>query len=268
MDPATNRSKTLRVSLSLPIKRLIWEGRLRRVSDWTELRFHILYICIHSSYLLICHKFQGRLRSNFDDIHTISAPQWSHTAFFNHLHQASHQAHVVGSRPINLQRNMKPLKLKNLTRVPLKVNSLHSSSCFSHWFYTERWGCRLTGSSKPVYSNGHLLFARMKNCIRQPSKLLVTQTATTDQIRSTRPLAWYHQWSLDRGCVKCMRAIIGEQDSLARQQLDSDSAQTLTWLWCLGNWVLSNWLYKMSHLGHAQTLKSFPNPQFKQRPVK
>lgn len=88
------------------------------------------------------------------------------------------------------------------------------------------------------------------------------------QIRSTRPLAWYHQWSLDRGGVKRMWAIIGEQDSLARQQLDSDSAQTLTWLWRMGNWALSNWLYKMSHLGHTQTLKSFPNPQFKQRPVK
>lgn len=114
-----------------------WEIETCQWLDRAQIQYFIYLHTRHSSYLLICHKFQGRLRSNFDDIHAISSPQGSHTAFFNHLHQASHQAHVAGSRPINLQRNMKPLKQKNLTRVPLKSDFLSQQLLFQslilHW---------------------------------------------------------------------------------------------------------------------------------------
>lgn len=65
--------------------------------------YHFTYAS-DSSYLLIRHKLQGRLGSDFDDIHAVSSPQRPHAAFLNHLHQAGHEAHVVGSRPVDLRR--------------------------------------------------------------------------------------------------------------------------------------------------------------------
>lgn len=101
----------------------VTDQQTSRVKMKTSFFFFYMYSS-KSSYLLIGHELQGRLWSNFDDIHAISSPQRPHSAFFNHLHQASHEAHVAGSTPMNLRRKAKSFKLKYMTRVPQVLKQL------------------------------------------------------------------------------------------------------------------------------------------------
>lgn len=55
-----------------------------------------------SSYLLIGHELERRLGGNFEDVDAVSSPQRPHAALFDHLHQAAHDAHVVGAGSIHL----------------------------------------------------------------------------------------------------------------------------------------------------------------------
>lgn len=78
-EPATNRSKTLRVSLSVPIKRLIWMGRIAKEMKISERAWRghprfWLHRESHFSYLLIGHELEGRLGGDFDDVHAVAPP--------------------------------------------------------------------------------------------------------------------------------------------------------------------------------------------------
>lgn len=136
-DPATKRSTMLRVSLSLPIKRLIWRSQIekeKKISECTS-RTQSITITIHRmsgvSYLLICHELEGRLRGNFDDVHTVAAPQRPHSTLFDHLHHPSHDAHVVGSGSINLTRKKKSIRY--IQRLDMSSSKLDRGPTTTIW---------------------------------------------------------------------------------------------------------------------------------------
>lgn len=96
----------------------------------------------HLSYLLIRHELEGSLRGNFDDVHTIASPQWPHTTFFDHLHQTTHDAHVVSSGSINLKKKGTRSRLDRNIWARAALNfRLHQISTNSH---LEIW-CDFTG---------------------------------------------------------------------------------------------------------------------------
>lgn len=79
-EPATNRSRTLRVSLLVPIRRLIWDGervkekhisersdRWGRGDSWRRRK-------VHYSHLLVGHEFEGRLGGDLDDVDAVASP--------------------------------------------------------------------------------------------------------------------------------------------------------------------------------------------------
>lgn len=56
--------------------------------------------------LFICHEFDGSLRSDLQNIDSISSPQWSQTPLCDHLPQTPCQAYTVCFGRMNLQRTI------------------------------------------------------------------------------------------------------------------------------------------------------------------